>query len=722
VLARRPRRFIQFTRRDAVRLLIAATVLVAGMTAILSIEIVPAPFRAVRGGIADRDIVAPRSVTYVSDIATQQQQEQARNAVAPQYDFTTQKGEQAAERQGELFDTAMGPTDAAFAAPIDAATRRQALAQANPSLSAANLATLQDLTAVEWTNLRTEMARVLDTAQRAEVRDSAVDDARAQLITKFATRFPDDQRSLAAEIVAPFLVANSTYDDAATQQARDDAAARVDQVRFNIIKGQVVVRQGELIDDLLYERLQALDLITPGPDFTKAGGWFLLSVLIVGSLLAWVWRFRPEFWHRTNALVLIGMLLLLVTAALRFTADRSVLPYFVPAGAAALLLTVLLDSSVGLLMSALIGIIAASITGLAELGAYFMLASLCGLIVVRRGERLGQFVQAGIAMAVVNVAVVSAFTLLGDRDLTGVIQLWGASLAAAGGSAVVAVGTFALLGNLFGITTSFQLLELANPSQPLLRRLLMEAPGTYHHSLMVGNLAERAAEAIGADPLVARVAAYYHDVGKLANPLAFIENQGGMENLHDELTPEQSAAVLAAHIPNGIDLAYQYKLPKPLISFIPQHHGTAQMSFFYAKARDEAIAAAGAIPGTPGADEAAKSVDMRRFRHAGPKPQSREAAILMLSDSVEASVRSLTSHDEPAIRAMVDRIIAERQQDGQFDECDLTLRDLDLVREAFVAQLLGMYHRRIEYPQNKIVELESRRVSAGGGPTSASAG
>src|SRR3954471_2062662 len=159
VLARRPRRFIQFTRRDAVRLLIAATVLVAGMTAILSIEIVPAPFRAVRGGIADRDIVAPRSVTYVSDIATQQQREQAQNAVGPQYDFTTQKGEQTAERQGELFDTAMGPIDAAFAAPIDAATRRQALAQASPDLSAGSLAALQDLTPVAWTNLRTEMAR-----------------------------------------------------------------------------------------------------------------------------------------------------------------------------------------------------------------------------------------------------------------------------------------------------------------------------------------------------------------------------------------------------------------------------------------------------------------------------------------------------------------------------------------------------------------------------------
>src|SRR4051812_4681721 len=178
------------------------------MTAILSIEIVPASFRAVRGGVADRDIVAPRSVSYVSDIATQQQQEQARNNVGPQYDFTTQKGEQTAERQGELFDTAMGPIDAAFAAPIDAPTRRQALAQAIPSLTPASLATLQGLTGVAWTNLRTEMARVLDSAQRAEVRDSALDESRTQLESRLATRFPVDQRSLAAEIIGPFLVAN----------------------------------------------------------------------------------------------------------------------------------------------------------------------------------------------------------------------------------------------------------------------------------------------------------------------------------------------------------------------------------------------------------------------------------------------------------------------------------------------------------------------------------
>jgi putative nucleotidyltransferase with HDIG domain len=230
---------------------------------------------------------------------------------------------------------------------------------------------------------------------------------------------------------------------------------------------------------------------------------------------------------------------------------------------------------------------------------------------------------------------------------------------------------------------------------------------------MVGNLAERAAEAIGADPLLARVAAYYHDVGKLENPAAFIENQYGQENIHDELEPEQSVALLKQHVANGIDLAYEYKLPKPVIAFIPQHHGTALMSFFYARAQEQAVADSGLMPGTPAAREVAEAVDSGRFRHAGPKPQSREAAILMLADSVEASVRSLGTPDEPQIRAMVARIIKERLEDGQFDECDVTLRDLEHIREAFVAQLLGMYHRRIAYPQNKIVEIESRRAAGG---------
>jgi putative nucleotidyltransferase with HDIG domain len=278
----------------------------------------------------------------------------------------------------------------------------------------------------------------------------------------------------------------------------------------------------------------------------------------------------------------------------------------------------------------------------------------------------------------------------------------------------VALGTFAVLGNVFGILTVFQLLELANPSQPLLRRLLVEAPGTYHHSLMVGNLAERAAEATGADPLLVRVAAYYHDIGKLEDPLSFIENQAGGDNIHDLLEPAESAQVLARHVTAGIDLAYRSRLPKSLIAFIPQHHGTSRMIYFWAKAREEAAAPYGGLATVEGR-RAADAIPEAKYRHGGPKPQTREAAILMLADGVEASVRSLESRDEAAIRAMVSRIIGERLEDGQFDECDLTLRDLDRIREAFVGQLLGMYHQRIAYPQNKIVELESRRASGGDG-------
>ena len=372
-----------------------------------------------------------------------------------------------------------------------------------------------------------------------------------------------------------------------------------------------------------------------------------------------------------------------------------------------MLLAVLLDAPIATIVMAFVAVIGGAVNGASlEFTTYIFLGGMAGIVAVRRGDRLQVFLQAAVAVALVNGLAVTVFSLLGARDLRGILELWFASAAAGAGSGIAAVGSFAVLGSVFGILTVFQLLELANPSQPLLRRLLVETPGTYHHSLMVGNLAERAAEAIGADPLVTRVAAYYHDIGKLANPLAFIENQAGGENIHDQLEPEVSAGIVKQHVADGIDLAYKARLPKALIAYIPQHHGTAIMSYFHARARELA---------GPGG-----SVDERRFRHSGPKPQTREAALIMLADGVEASVRSLAARDEPAIRAMVTRIIEERISDGQFDECDLTLRDLERIREAFVEQLLGMYHTRIAYPQNKVVELESRRAAGSGGGGSAS--
>ena len=689
-----------FSRRDGFRLLIAAAVFIVAIGAILSIDTLPGPFTgqgSIVGDVATADIFAPRSGTYESQVATEQRRDEVRAAVAPQYDYSADRARTLADQQLAAFDTLVAPVDAAYGAVLTPEARMQALRSAIPSISASVRETLARLDQVAWTALRGEMVRVLELTELQEVRDTVIADVRGGLADQFAARFPADQRALGAEIVAPLIVPNSTYDAAATDAAREAAAAAVEPIRFSVRKGELLVSRGQRIDDLARERLSNFGLLDPQPDFARAGGWFLLAALVVALLLTWLWRFRPEFWHRNSTLLLIGLVLVVTVAAYKATGDRSVLPYFVPAAAVGLLLTVLLDSGVAVLVMGILAILGGAVVGSLDFATYVFLGSMAGITLVRRGERFRDFFQAAAGMAVVNVLVVTLFSLLGEGDITGLIQLVGAGAAVAGGSAVVAVGTFAVLGNIFGITTSFQLLELGNPTQPLLRRLLLEAPGTYHHSLMVGNLAERAAEAIGADSLLVRVAAYYHDIGKLTNPLAFIENQAGIENVHDELEPVDSANVLKSHVSGGIDLAYQYKLPKSIIAFIPQHHGTALMSYFFARAKEQA------------ADPAA--IDRARFRHAGPKPQSREAAILMLADSVEASVRSLTSQDEPTIRAMVERIIRERLEDGQFDDSDLTLRDLEKIREAFVAQLLGMYHRRVEYPQNKIVEIESRRAS-----------
>ena len=707
-----------FGRRDAARLGIAVSLLVAALTAILSVDLLQDRPQMRLGEVAASDVRAPYSVSnFASEFGTVRAREQARLRVTPQYDFNEQKGVLAAALQRAALDARLAPVDAAFNAVLSEEARRAALAGAVPGLTTRAVVILQGLTTQEWLGLRAEMQRVLEQVERSEIKDTgtALAAVRDSLPSRLSASFSREERDLAAEILSPVVVPNSTYDEAATKRAEEAAAASVAPVTYSFQRDELLIPRGKRLTAEDVEKMAFFGLMEPSrPDLARVGGWFLLSLLVVGLLLGWVWRFRPEFWHRNNALFLVGFLLVAATLGVKITADRSILPFFVPTAAMGLLVAILLDSGAGMLVVACLGVLAGVATGSLELAVFVFLGGFAGIVTIRRGERLHHFIQAGIAVLLVDAVVVTLFTLLGDRDVYGWLQLLGASLAHAGGSAVAAVGSFALLGNVFGITTAFQLLELANPSQPLLRRLLMETSGTYHHSLMVGNLAERAAEAIGADPLLARVAAYYHDIGKLANPLAFIENQGGMRNIHDELTPEQSASVLKAHVANGIDLAYQYRLPTAIIAFIPQHHGTAFMSYFYAKAKDAAIRDAGATPGTPAAEAAAATVDPARFRHVGPKPQSREAALLMLADGVEASVRSLTSQDEPAIRGMVDRILKERMEDGQFDECDLTLRDLDRVREAFVAQLLGMYHRRVEYPQNKIVELESRRASTSG--------
>jgi len=713
MLSRSADEAVRLTRRELVRLAAVAAVLILAMTITMGVDLSPKLDVKV-GDLAPGDIRAPRALTFDNQLLTEAAREAARNAVPPQYDFTSERAISIASEQVSLFTKRVAPLDTAFSAGTTPEDRQLLINAALTGLSAESTSVLQTLDPARWTSVRTESARVLDVTERTELRDTEVALARMRLSEQMAGGLSDGERHLAAELISPLLVPNSSFSDALTAQERDRRAAAVVPVVDQYLQGEVIVRGGTKITPVDLERIHALRLDVEEPDYASLGGWLVLSALLVVLILAWIWRFRRSFWHRNNVLLLIGLLLVFSTVVLKLIAGRAALPFVMPLAAVSLLLAVLLDAEIAIVVTAAVAIVAGAANGSLELGTYVLLGGLAGILFIRRGDRLQTFIQAGVAVFVVQALVVTAFSLLGERDVAGVIQLVGAAGLSAGGATIAAVGSFAVLGNLFGLLTVFQLLELANPSQPLLRRLLIETPGTYHHSLMVGNLAERAAEAIGADPLITRVAAYYHDIGKLTNPAAFIENQAGGENVHDQLEPEDSAEVLKQHVVDGIDLAYGSHLPTALIAFIPQHHGTAIMSYFYAKAREEAAAPYGGLATEEGR-RAAEAVDPRRFRHSGPKPQTREAALIMLADGVEASVRSLESRDEPAIRGMVARIIVERMEDGQFDECDLTLRDIDRIEDAFVGQLLGMYHQRIAYPQSKIVELEARRAAGAGG-------
>lgn len=697
-----------FGRLDAVRLLIAAFVLVAGLAVGVVPDLAPTNNGLAAGTVASITVRAPRDAVIDNLVETEAAQAAAAAAQPPLYDYTPQRAATIAANQVAALQLDVAPVDAAFSTSKTPEALQAALTTVMPSLPSSARSILVGLDASGWATVETAAEELLLTVEESqEIRDPTT--APTLVSQEMPVGLSGSDQQLVAALVTPLVVANSTYSATLTQQARDQAVAGVATVTDTLKAGQVIVDQGHLISAADMVKIHYFGLDASSTDWGKPAAWVALGALVSALMLAWMWRFRPEYWHRGRTLVLVGFIFLLVALTEKLPAGRAWLPYVIPTAAAGMVLTVLLDAGIGTVMLALLAALAGLVNGSSlELSTYVFLGGLAGILAIRKGERQHYFVQAAFAVTLAEAAVIGVFSLLGQHDMTGLLQLSIAAAAGAVVATVVTLGSFAILGNLFGILTGSQLLELANPSQPLLRRLLVETPGTYHHSLMVGNLAERAAEAIGADPLLARVAAYYHDVGKLANPLVFIENQQGGDNVHNQLEPEDSAAILRQHVADGVNLALKANLPKPLIAFIPQHHGTSLIAFFYAKAREAAAAPLGGLE-TKAGRAAADSVDQRPFRHSGPKPQSREAAVLMLADGVEASVRSLSSRDEATIRAMVSQIIGERLADGQLNECDLTIRDLDSVREAFVGQLLGMYHQRIAYPANKIVEIESRR-------------
>ena len=481
--------------------------------------------------------------------------------------------------------------------------------------------------------------------------------------------------------------------------------------------GQTIAEKGEAITEADLAKIQAAGLLGNEMSFGGVLAAVLAGILGGGALGLYLYLFQPSQVTGVPRLFMVGMLVLFWVAAAKVflsltlpDSDRLYLGYILPVAAAPMLIATLLDGSLAIAVAGLIAILAA-FAGFAmpdaraplasepldplQMAFAYLFAGVAGVFAVRRAERVNAYAMAGVAVGLVTFFTLLTFWLL-NPEREGVDLMWMlvASTLGGFGSAVVTVGATVVLGLMFGVTTRIQLMELAQLSHPLLRQLQEKAPGTFHHSVIVGNLGERAADLVGADPLLVRVGCYFHDIGKIARPGYYIENQSDAANPHDRLDPATSAKLVADHVKSGMELTVRYRVPAVVRAFVPEHHGTRLITYFYRKA-----------------SAADPTVDPEKFRYPAPRPQSRETAIVMLSDSVEAVVRSSKDRSFERIDELVDSVIRERVAEGQLDDCNLTLRDLRVIGESFKATLRGIYHPRIEYPAPTKAELQTAGVA-----------
>jgi cyclic-di-AMP phosphodiesterase PgpH len=486
------------------------------------------------------------------------------------------------------------------------------------------------------------------------------------------------------------------------------------------IDGNVVIQQGDAVDGDTLERVQEAGLLDNKQEADAVAAAVIVSILGSAMIALYLYLFQPREVNNLARMIMVGLLVFLwVAGAKVFLSqtlpddDRLYLGYILPIAAAGMLIATLLDGGLAVAVAALLAVLASfaafylpdarnSISDdplqALQMPLAYLLGGLAGIFAVRRAERVNHYAMAGASVGFVTFAVLFAFWLLSpERGSDDLVWMLVASALGGFACAVITVGATVILGVMFGVTTRIQLMELAQLSHPLLRELQEKAPGTFHHSVIVGNLAERAADLVGADSLLVRVGCYFHDIGKISKPEYYIENQMESGNPHDKLPPNVSARLVSEHVRNGLQLTGRYRVPTRVRAFIPEHHGTRLVTYFYRKASAHD-----------------PTTDPEKFRYPGPKPQSKETAIVMLADSVEAVVRSSRDRSHDRIDALVDGVIAERVAEGQFDECDLTMRDLRIIGESFKSTLRGIYHPRIEYPSPTKAELQTAGTASVG--------
>jgi putative nucleotidyltransferase with HDIG domain len=661
------------------------------------------------GDVAAEDVYAPRSVTYEDPVATELARNEAASQVPPIYVQDDGVPGRVNERVERFFDQVReiregeAPAEekvsrvvgtAPFYLPDEIARsivflEDDDLADAERYV-AENLEELYAASAVADDSLTDSPATVISLSEgRARLSDAARIDASGEV------------GSVVESLSRGFLEPNYVVDRAATTEARESTAASVEPVTGTILQGERVIARGEVVDEEDIAKLEALGLVRSSNPWTV----FLGVGLVVATELGIAWYLFDRFGarlFRTNMhtkLVLAALLTVIFTALAQIFTLAELNPYLTPLAGLGILGTILLGPRIAFLMVVITSVNAGIIADNDfYLTAALLLSSGFAIYTVVRARSRSELLRAGLIVAGVMAGISFATSLIGGAELSvAAFQgLWGLGNGLL--SLALAMVLLPVLENAFNIMTPMRLLELSDPSNPLLQKLLREAPGTFSHAMQVGNLAESAAERIGADTLLARVGAYYHDVGKMEHPHYFIENQIARSNPHQSLSPALSVRVIQRHVKDGLDIGRAWNLPQEVLDIIAQHHGTTRVEYFYRKALDEAPVGA--------------HISEADFRHVGGRPKSKEAGILMLADSIEAAVKAMDKPTPKRIQDVVDGVIRQKLEDGQFDECELTIREIHEAGEAIRDALIGFLGPRITYPESTTKDDKQKKIPA----------
>lgn len=653
---------------------------------IIMTVVTPKRYNFNEGDIASVDIKAPRDV--IDEEATSVREQEVADKVEKRFTLKNEVKIEASQNIKTFFDKLINLKSS----EIEEKDKINELKKINSfKLSDAQYKSLLDLNVDKDTELQWIALAAIDKAYENQIEEGnsyQIKEAKSSVEEYLESQNLDRNiEDILKEMCDSLVNPNYFFDQAKTDEAIKEALKNVSKVMIK--KNQTIVKEGEPITQRQITILTELGLVGEGISKDYIYTYIIIAFYVLFILILQYMYFkkeRKEVLHNTKLVFLILLLNLLSLATTRIFTFVSL--FLIPIACSPILITVFLDYKVSVIISSLNLMLIAVIVGF---DPQIILVGIVGTIVastsLRKISQRNDILYSTIYVAIaVSIVVLSSGILLSNNIKKIAFDM---GLAALGAfiSGILAMGLLPFLESSFSLVTNMKLLELSNPNSPLLKRLLMEAPGTYHHSVMVANLAEVAAEEVGANPMLARVGAYYHDVGKIKKPFFFGENQLGGVNPHDKISPSLSASIIISHVKDGLDLAKEYDIPSSISDMIVQHHGTTLVKYFYYTLKNNS--------------DDPDSIKEEDFRYPGPKPQSKEAAIIMIADSVEAAVRSIKDPTFDKIENMVNNIVKDKLNSDQLNECDLTFRDLETIKNCFLKVLKGIYHHRIEYPKEK---------------------